>query len=78
MMCLNDLVKVKDFANLNVQRARCDLLDQFIERRPHKIFRFAGIGGQVDCSRDRLHRGEIVGPLVADDIASTPGSAVRY
>lgn len=66
-MRLNDFVKVKDFADLDVQCARCDLLDQFIERRAREIFRFAGIGGQADCSRDCLHRGEIVErPFVAD------------
>ena len=67
-MGLSDLVEVEGFADLDVQCARCDLLDQLLERRPHEIFRFAGIGGQADRRRDSLHWGEIVeGPFVADN-----------
>jgi hypothetical protein len=71
-------------ADLGVQRARRDLLDQILERRPHEIFQFAGIGGQADRSGNRLHWAEIVErPFVADqsgredrgaDLA-TPGCA---
>jgi hypothetical protein len=42
---LNDLLKVKNFGDLDAQTAHCDLLDQFFERSPHKIFRFAGVAG---------------------------------
>ena len=42
---LNDLVKVKNFADLDEQTAHCDLLDQFFERSAHEIFRFAGVAG---------------------------------
>src|SRR6267378_5919535 len=67
-MRLNDLVKVGDPADLDVQRARRDLLDQFFERRPHEIFRFAGIGGQADRRRNRLHWSKIVErPFVANN-----------
>src|ERR1700716_3562645 len=67
-MGLSDLVEVKGFADLDVQCARSDLLNQILERRPHEIFRFASIGGQADCSRDSHHWGEIVeGPFVADN-----------
>src|ERR1700675_2858189 len=59
-MGLSDLVEVESFADLDVLCARCDLLDQIIERRPHEIFRFASIGGQANGSRDSLHWGEIV------------------
>src|SRR6267154_1994155 len=51
----NELVEVENPADLDVQRARRDVLDQFFERRPHEIFRFAGIGGQADRRRNRLH-----------------------
>ena len=33
-MRLNDFVKVEGFADLDVQCAHCDLLDQILERRP--------------------------------------------
>jgi hypothetical protein len=66
-MRLRDLVKVEGPADLGVQRARRDLLDQILERRPHEIFQFAGIGGQADRSGNRLHWAEIVErPFVAD------------
>src|SRR5260370_42432170 len=54
-MGLSDLVEVEGFAALDVQCARCDLLDQILQRCPHEIFRFASIGGQADRSRDSLH-----------------------
>jgi hypothetical protein len=46
-MGLSDLVELEGLADLDVQCARCDLLDQILERRPHEIFRFASIGGQA-------------------------------
>src|SRR5216684_4864077 len=66
-MGLSDLVEVEGFADLDVQCARYDVLDQILERRPHEIFRFARIGGQADRSRASLPWGEIVaGTFVAD------------
>jgi|SRR5580704_6299390 hypothetical protein len=47
-MGLSDLVEVEGFADLDMQCARCDLLDQILEQRPHEIFRFASIGGEAD------------------------------
>ncbi len=67
-MGLNDLVEVESFADLDVQCARCDFLDQILERHPHEIFRFSSIGGQADRGRDSLHWGEVVErPFVADN-----------
>src|ERR1700675_854281 len=67
-MRLNDFVKVEGFADLDVQRTRGDLLDQFFERCPHEIIRFAGIARKADRSGDRFHWGEIVErPFVADN-----------
>ena len=64
---LYDLVKVKDFANLNVQCACCNLLDEFLKRHPHKIFGLTCVGGQTDRSRDRLHGREVLErPLIAN------------
>src|SRR6266853_2331416 len=56
-MDLSDRVEVKSFADLDVQCACGDTLDQVLEWHPHEIFRFASIG---DHSRDSLHWGEIV------------------
>src|ERR1700721_2265184 len=56
-MRVNDLLKVEGFADLDVHRTRSDLLDQFFERRPHEIFRVAGIARKADRSGDRLHWG---------------------
>src|SRR5713101_224047 len=67
-MCLNDLVEVERFADLDAQCARCDLFDQILDRCPHEIFRFAGICGQAHRSGNRFHWSEIVeGPFVADN-----------
>jgi hypothetical protein len=66
-MRLSDLVKGKGPADLDVQRTRGDLLNEFLKRRQHEIFRFPGISGQADRSRDCVHRAEIVErPSVAD------------
>src|SRR5260221_13641496 len=76
-MGVSDLVEVEGFADMDVQCARCDLLDQILERRPHEIFRFAGIGGQADRSRDSLHWREIVeGPFVADNAGHANDAAL--
>src|SRR5580704_18147625 len=67
-MCLDDLLKTENFADLDAQCIRSDLFNQILKRRPHVIFRFAGIGGQADRTRYRLHWGKIIeGPFVADD-----------
>src|SRR5467141_1850812 len=76
-MRLNDLVKVEGFADLDVQRTRGDLLDQFFERRPHEIIRFARIARKADRSGDRLHWGEIVErPFVADNAGHANDAAL--
>src|SRR5580698_7829540 len=54
-MGLDDLLKTENFADLDAQCIRSDLFNQILNRRPHEIFRFAGIGRQADCSRYRLH-----------------------
>jgi hypothetical protein len=51
-MRVNDPVKVEGPANLDLPRARRDLLDEF--------FRIAGICRETDGSRDRLHGREVV------------------
>src|ERR1700693_1766245 len=76
-MGLSYLVEVEGFADLDVQCASCDLLDQILERCPHEIFRFASIGGQADRSRDSFHWGEIVkGPFVADNAGHANDAAL--
>src|SRR5216684_6165744 len=76
-MRLSDLVEVEGLADLDVQCACCDLLDQILERRPHEIFRFACIGGQADRSGDSLHWGEIVeGPFVTDNAGHANDAAL--
>src|ERR1700728_1244105 len=45
-MCLDDLLKMENLADLDTQCIRSDLFNQILKRRPHEIFRFAGIGGQ--------------------------------
>src|SRR5260370_26017479 len=76
-MGLSDLVEVEGFPDLDVQCARCDLLDQILERCPHEIFRFASIGGQAARSRDSLHWGEIVeGPFVPDNAGHANDAAL--
>ncbi len=76
-MRLNNLVKVEGFADLDVQRIDGDLLDQFFERRPHEIFRFAGIARKADRSGDRLHWSEIVErPFVADNAGHANDAAL--
>src|SRR5216684_2709639 len=76
-MGLSYLVEMEGLADLHVQCARCDLLDQILERSPHEIFRFANIGGQADRSRDSFHWGEIVeGPFVADNAGHANDAAL--
>src|SRR5580700_248172 len=76
-MGLSDLVEVEGFADLDVQCASCDLLDQILERCPHEIVRFASIGGQIDRSWNSLHWSEIVeGPFVADNAGHTNDAAL--
>src|SRR5258708_37778581 len=82
-MRLDDFVEVESLANLDVQWAPCDLIDQFLKGGPHEVFRFSGIGGQADRSRDRVHGSEILErPFIADyaSHANAPtlfGAAVR-
>jgi hypothetical protein len=47
-MCLGDLVKMEDLADLHVECAGSDLLDQFLERCAHEVFRFACIRCKAD------------------------------
>src|SRR5258708_24567562 len=66
-MRLDDFVEVEGLANLDVQCGPCDLIDQFLKGCPHEVFRFSGIGGQADRSRDRVHGSEILErPFIAD------------
>src|SRR5882672_5682414 len=44
-MRLDDLVELESPADLYPQRAGRYLFDQFLERRPHEVFCFSGIGG---------------------------------
>jgi hypothetical protein len=59
-MRLNNLVKVEDLADLNLQCARGDLFYQFIEGCAHEVVGFTCIGRQTDRRRNRLHWGERV------------------
>src|ERR1700688_780805 len=71
-VCLNDLVKVEDLANLSMERPGSDLLNEVLQRHPHEVFRFACIRCQADRSGYRVHRGKILErPFVPDD----PGHA---
>jgi hypothetical protein len=54
------IVRWKRLADLNVQRARRDLLQQSLERCCHELLRLASVGGQADPCRDRVHRAEVV------------------
>src|SRR5271170_2571005 len=76
-MRLNDFIKVEGPANLNVQRALRDLLDQFLEWHPHEVLRLAGITGKVDRGRDLLHRSKVVErPFVSDDAGHADDSVL--
>jgi hypothetical protein len=71
-MRLNDFVEAKYFANLDVQGARRNLLEQILKRHPHEVFRFANIRYQANRGGYRLHGSAILeGPFVPND----PGHA---
>src|SRR6516165_43867 len=63
---LDDVVELEHLTDLHPQRARGNLLDQFIERCQHEILGPAIIGGQAHGSRDHVHRAKVVErPFVA-------------
>src|SRR6266516_118898 len=54
------VVRWKRPADLNVRRARRDLLQQSLERCCHEVLGLASVGAQADPCRDRVHRAEVV------------------
>src|SRR5438132_5204964 len=68
-MSFRDLIEMKDPAYVDMQRACRDLLDKFVERRPHEILRAAVVGREAYRGRDHVHRTEVMDrPVVSDDI----------
>jgi hypothetical protein len=60
-MRLEDIVELEDPTDLDPQPALGDLLDEFVERRPHEVFGSevfgsAVIGRQANRGRDHVHR----------------------
>src|SRR3981081_3526246 len=67
-MSFRDLIEMKDPAYVDVQRACRDLLDKFVERRPHEILRAAVVGREAYRGRDHVHLTEVIDrPFVSDD-----------
>src|SRR5580692_2863935 len=75
-MGFDNLVQMESLAYLNAKRACLNLLGKVIERRPHKVFRLAGVDCQANPCGDYVHWRELIeGPLVSDDAGHADDAA---